>query len=160
MTSDTFSWVPDVKEFILFFISMVLIILLSRLFHHNRVQKIIRKTSRCLREKRIGQRGGVYSVSAYTKNNEPMYTVSYSLKDKTTRLDCACKKGTVSNTFETKLYNIRDPTAGTKRVEQVCLCDSQLTQNPTYYSGYPALIRYMYSDDVSFFDYALDPDRS
>lgn len=150
-------WIPEFKEFILYFLTVVFIVLLVKLFHHNRVQQIIRQSSRCLRERSIGQKGGVYSVSAFTRDNEPLYTVSYDVKNKSSSVECACKKGPNSNTFSTKVYNLRDPTAGTSNTQKVCLCDTYLEskEKPTYYSGYPGLIRYMYSNDTSFFQNAL-----
>jgi hypothetical protein len=100
---------------------------------------------------------GVYSVKAFTPTNKPMYTVSYNLRDKTSSLDCACNKGTQSNTFRTKLFNLRDPSAGSRSVQKVCLCDELIDDaSTTYYSGYPGLIRYMYTGDQSFFNSALE----
>jgi hypothetical protein len=156
-----FSWVPDIKEFILYIITIILVVLLIRLFHHNKVQQVVKQTSRCLREQSIGQKGGVYTVSAYNQENNPMYKVSYNFKEKSSSLDCACKKGTIANTFSVPMFNIRDPKAGDTNIDQVCLCDQKFDDTMrTYYSGYPGLVRYMYSQDKAFFYTALDPKKS
>lgn len=153
------SWLPSVREFIVYLLIVVLTIVLIRLFHHNKVQKTVRKESRCLREQKVGYDQGVYSVTAFNNQNSPMYTISYDIKEKTTDVKCACKPGTITNTFDDiKYFNLRDPSGRpSTKIQKVCQCSENLEETTTYYSGYPGLVRYMYSDDRTFFDNALDP---
>jgi hypothetical protein len=147
-------WVPSVQELILFVTVIALIIILIRLFHHNKVQKTVRATSRCVRERELGYRSGVYTVNAYNKDNEPLYKVTYNTETSDVTVDCACKPGTAVSTFRNiKYFNLRDPANGNQVVpEKLCECQKPLSNDErVYYRGYPGLIRYMYSGDETFF---------
>lgn len=147
-------WMPKPQELIMFVTVVILIIILIKLFHHNKVQKTLNATSRCVRERQIGYRSGVYTVNAFNKDNQPMYKVTYDTESKDVTVDCACKPGTAVSTFRNiKYFNLRDPANGNQVIqEKVCNCATAMNNDDrTYYRGYPGLIRYMYNGDETFF---------
>jgi hypothetical protein len=148
---------PTTFEFIVFLIIVLLFFLVIALFHHSSIQKLVRKTSRCLADKSKYRVAGKYTVTATTAKNEPLYTVGYDFNAKTTSVECACKEGETVNTFRNiDTYNLR-----TRQPEMIsqkaCSCDSFLLEpgQKVYYNGYPGLVRYMNSGDTTFFD--VDP---
>lgn len=151
-----FSWAPhDVNELILYLAIVVIIVVLIRLFHYNSIQRKVVTTSRCLREKTQGKRGGIYSVKASNHTNDPMYSVHYDLNAKSYSVECACKEGKTVNAFtDIPVYDLRDPGNPHKTIaKKYCQCDKYLTTNPrVYFTGYPGIVRYMNNKDPSFFD--------
>lgn len=141
------------QEVLLFCITLGMTLLLIMLFHYSAISMYVRKHSRCLRERSKGNRSGNYVLYARNEKNEPLYNITYNPNAKTYAIDCACPKGSVSNTFkDIKVYNMTDPENPVKRVQNQCYCERVYDNNKTYYTGYPDLIRFMYNGDKSFFN--------
>lgn len=149
-------WTPDsLPEILLYVATIIILIILIRLFHYNSIERKVKKTSRCLREQTKGSRSGEYTVFASNDQNKKMYKVTYDMNAKAYAVDCNCDSGTTVNNFRNiPVYDLRDLTNPHKSISsKVCQCAEDLTTNTrTYYSGYPGLIRYMNYKDSSFFD--------
>lgn len=143
----------EFKEVFLFSITLAIVCLIIVLFHYSNIQKEVNKKSRCMRERRIGSRNGVYSVEARNEFNDPLYKVSYDLGAKTFNVNCSCKTGNVVNNFsDLKVYDMRNPTDPIRTIpKQTCQCDRLVEPTTVYYDGYPDLIRFMNNNDTSFF---------
>lgn len=146
-------------EFVAFAVIVILLYMVFSFFHNNSIQAAVRKKSRCLRAKEIGRIGGQYIVKATNRSNNALYDVGYDLTTKEFDVKCACPEGKVSNTFyNIPVYNMNTKTA-TSISEKTCGCDQNYFTrgDPVYYSGYPSLVNFMNSGDLSFFQSALNP---
>jgi hypothetical protein len=143
----------DPKEIFLFVVTLSMITLIIVLFYYSSIQKEVNKNSRCIREKRSGQVGGTYVVEARNEYNDPLYKVAYNLSAKKYDLSCSCKPGDVVNHFtDIKVYDMRNPKNPVRKIpDQMCSCDRMVEPVTTYYDGYPDLLRFMNSNDTSFF---------
>lgn len=146
-------FVPSPYEFLVFVVLIGLFFLLLVFFHYSGIQRAVKKNSRCYQEKRQTRTDGVYSVTATNGRNEPMYKVSYDIGKKRNVLECACPEGDVSNTFtDINMYNLK-----TKSVDKVsekycnCTTDVYTPGESVYFTGHPGLVRFMSSQDTSFF---------
>jgi hypothetical protein len=150
IVKNTFS----MKEILLFLITIGLLTLLIIMFQTQSVHAEVSKSSRCIRERRIGKRGGVYSVEAQNEFNDPLYTVSYDLGAKKYDLKCACSPGNVANTFSNiKVYDMRNNKASIIS-SHTCHCDKFIEPSRVYYTGYNEIVRFMNNNDKSFFETA------
>lgn len=149
-------WTPDsAAEILLYVATVIIIIIIVRLFHYNAIERKVKQTSRCLREKTKGSRSGQYSVFASNDKNEKMYKVIYDMNSKSYAVECDCEEGSTVNQFRNiPVYDLRDLSNPHKTISsKVCQCTNDVvTGSRTYYSGYPGLIRYMNYKDSSFFD--------
>jgi len=148
-------WIPSVHEFLLFVCFIGIFIITVYLFHYNSIQVEVKK-SRCFKMTDSSAMLGNYSVTAMNANNENMYKVNYDLDAKQTNLECACNPGNVVNTFNNiHIYDLQ--AQQDRNFDKICQCDKMLTgvDGSVYYSGYPAIIRYMRNGDTSFFDNKL-----
>jgi hypothetical protein len=151
-------FVPSFTEFLTFAAIILLLFIMFSLFHNNSVQVAVRKNSRCLRAKDIGRTKGQYIATAMNKQNQNLYRVGYDLSSTQTTLECACPQGKVANTFRNiPLYNLSTQTA-TNVKEKLCSCDQLYHREgeSVYYSGYPGIVSFMNSGDLSFFRAAQD----
>lgn len=143
----------DWKEICLFIITLGLIGLIIVLFYYSSIQKEVNSKSRCVRERRKGQQGGIYLVEARNEYSDPLYTVSYDLGSKKFDVNCACKPGNTVNHFtDIKVYDQRNPASPIRKIpDQICQCDRLVEPITTYYDGFPDLLRFMNNNDTSFF---------
>lgn len=145
----------SISEVMLYIATVVILIVVVRLFHYNSVERKVKQTSRCLREQSKGSRSGQYTVFASNEQNQNMYKVTYDMNSKSYAVDCNCKEGQTVNTFRNiSVYDLRDLSNPHKTISnKICQCAGALdTGSRTYYTGYPGLIRYMNYKDSSFFD--------
>jgi hypothetical protein len=149
-TSGSNDWA---KEFMLFITMIVLIFIMIAMFHYSSIWSQVNRESRCVREKAKGTRdGNIYTVTAMNEYNDPLYKVSYDLKAKSYNLSCECPKGNVVNNFnDVKVFDLRNRTARTLP-SYTCQCDKFVEPSTTYFDGNPGVVRFMESNDVSFFD--------
>ena len=145
-----------IKELILFGVIVFFVILFSRLFFYDMVQREVRQTSRCIRERSEFARAGTFSVLAKNALNLPLYKVQYDLKNKRSSVECACKSGEVVNAFTNIPYYDFNSKKSATIPEKLCECESNLQANANssvYYSGTPGVIRFMNDQtDVKFFN--------
>lgn len=146
---------PTFRELLLFIIIIVVVVLAIKLIQSTIVQKYIRETSRCYRARNNNQLNGVYTVYAKNEKNEQIYKVSYDMNAKSYNLECACEQGNVVNKFsDIKVYDLKDTSGYPLRTipEKICPCSKMVEPQRVYYSGYPDLIRFMNTEDTSFFN--------
>lgn len=144
-------------SFIVFCVLMTLIFILVIFFHHNNIQRQVKKYSRCYRNKMKKQVSGLYTVTATTgQPNQQLYSVTYDLAKKQSTVQCACPQGedaTVANVFRNiPVYNMQTKQVDTIQ-EKYCHCKFQ-ADSPSasvYFTGHPGLVRFMNSKDDSFF---------
>lgn len=142
------------KEIMLFLITIGLLTLIVIMFQSQSVQYEVNKNSRCIRERNIGRRGGVFTVEAQNEYNDPLYSVSYDLGAKKYDLKCACPSGNIANTFTNiKVYDLRNNKASVIS-SKTCHCDRLVEPSRTYYTGYSDIVRFMNNNDKSFFETA------
>lgn len=154
-----------VHELLLFAFLAMVIVYVVKLFYYDSIYAEMRKTSRCYLEKQIGSRGGQYKVVAFSPGNEPLYSVTYDLGQRTSQLECACKEGTSVQTFEkVKYYDMSNTAAPIQYADKSCQCKGGIynpsQQKSVYFTGHPGLVRFMNSSgkvqDTTFFDAAYD----
>lgn len=145
-------------SFIVFSVLMALLFILIIFFHHNSIQRRVKKVSRCYKDKQRKLMSGRYIVTATNGQKEPMYRVSYDLAKKQSTVECACEQDpngqNVANTFrDIKVYNLN-----TNKVniipEKYCQCKTGFGEDlaaSVYFTGHPSLVRFMNSGDDSFF---------
>lgn len=143
----------DFKELFLFAVTLGLLVLILVLFYYSSITKEVKQESRCLRQKRNKQVGGIYNVQAHNEFNDPLYQVSYDLAAKKYNISCMCTPGDIVNRFtDIKVYDQRNPLQPITKVDDhVCQCDRNVEPVTTYYDGYPELIRFMNNDDITLF---------
>lgn len=142
-------------SFIVFSVLVALIFILIVFFHHNNIQRYVRKYSRCYRNKMQAQASGVYTVTAVDgSQNRPLYSVSYDINKKVNTVKCACTpEGNVANTFRNiPVYNLATKQTNTIP-EKYCHCNfsGDTPSTSVYFTGHPGLVRFMNSGDDSFF---------
>lgn len=155
------SWfVPSFYEFFTFAMLVTLFVLLIIFFHYSSIQRTVKKTSRCLKDRQKNSVSGIYTVTATNSRREPMFKVAYNLSGKQQSVQCACPEGKFTNTFtDIKVYNLKNNTVDTIP-EKFCQCDTDVQPDDpsrVYYAGYPGLVRFMNSNgsDTSFFTSSL-----
>jgi hypothetical protein len=143
----------DFGEIVLFTATMSMVVLIIFLFHYSAIQKDVKKKSRCIRERELGESGGIYSVHAMNEYNDKLYSIEYDLMNKDYTVSCACSKGDVANNFQNiKVYNMRNPSAPVMNIpSKTCYCERNIESDNISYKGYPGLIDFMYRSDISFF---------
>lgn len=158
------SWIPSspsgfVTEIVTFGVICALLYFLIEFFHNNSIQTELRKKSRCIRSKEVGRKGGQYVVNVVNKDNQKLYTVGYDLSSREVSVECACPEGKVANTFNNiPIYNLN--TLTTEKIkEKLCACDQSYYRpgESVYYTGYPSLVSFMNSGDLTFFKDAMQP---
>lgn len=146
-------WMPSLSEFITFVVLMSVLFLMVVFFHYSAIQKQVKMTSRCYSAKQKALVGGKYLVTANNQQNQPVYRVGYDLGAKSYTVDCACNPGNTPVTIPSiKVFNMRSMNDDYVK-DKICQCD-QYVYNPgdqLNYSGYPAIVRYMNTNDASFF---------
>ena len=146
-------WVPTLPEFITFVVLIGVLFLLIAFFHYSAIQKQVKLTSRCYAAKQKALVGGKYMITANNGQGKPVYRVGYDLGAKSYTVDCACTPGDVAVTVPSiKVFNQRSMATEDVK-DKICQC-SEYVYNPgdrLTYSGYPELVRYMNTDDPSFF---------
>ena len=163
----------SISEVILFILLLTAIYILTALTFYNDIQLKINTSSQCYLAKKAITSTGAFIGTAQNGTGNPLYRVSYDMPSKTYSVDCACKSGPVTNTYENiDVYNLE--TRQTMRIPQkICKCDKQYYvpgYDSIYFSGYPGVTRFMNSAstignasdvqtqaDTSFFDAALNP---
>lgn len=142
------------KEVLLFGVIVFFVILFSRLFFYDAVQREVRKTSRCVRERFEHGRSGVYSVVAKNSLNSNLYKISYDLKNKKHSIECACRPGDIVNTFKEIPYYDFNTQSAQVLSEKLCQCENKLIEgtDKPFYAGTPGIIRFMNNKtDTKFF---------
>ena len=165
----------SVSEMVLFLLVICAVYIISALWFYNTVQLQINNNSQCYLAKQAVSNTGAYIANATNENGNKLYTVTYNMPAKSFSVDCACKSGTVTNTFPNiDVYNLQ--TQQTMRIpQQICPCDKQYYvpgHDQIYYSGYPGITRFMNTAstienaaevqtkaDTSFFQAALNPTK-
>ena len=140
------------KEVFLFIVLGTLIIMVVRILHYSSIRKRVQAESRCARERNLSRQGR-YVVEVSNSRKEPMYKITYDLGARQYYIECNCEKGSVVNTFEKiKVRDVRHPSQPDRKVQKICACNTDLVTGTTqYYYGNPDIVRYMKSDDSSFF---------
>lgn len=147
-------WIPNIKELFLFAVIVTIIVVITRLFFFDSVQRRIRTESRCISERNAYNKSGVAMVHAVNHNNFPMYDISYDVANRQYSVDCACPEGDVLNSFNNiRIYDFSARKEDTLK-EKLCKCKSNLVEpgKPTYYNGDVGLVRFMREGDLKFFD--------
>jgi len=163
----------SVSEIVLFILLMTAIYILTALIFYNQIQLKINTESQCYLASKAITSTGTFTATAQNANGSPLYTVGYNIPSKSYSLECACPKGSITNTFpNVDVYDLKTQQA-TRIGNQVCGCDKQYYTpgyDSIYYSGYPGVTRFMNtaslvskpSDlqsqaDTSFFESSLNP---
>lgn len=140
-------------SFVVFCVLVILIYILVLFFHHNSIQRQVKKYSRCYKNKMKKQVSGTYVVTATDGEKNPLYRVAYDIAKKQNTVECACPEGTVANTFrDIKVYNLKTKETDTIP-EKYCHCNfaGDTPSASVYFTGHPGLVRFMNSGDDSFF---------
>ena len=127
------------------------------LFHYNSIQTEVR-AGRCYKLQDDNALLGTYTIRAKNSRNEDLYKIDYNLDSKSFNLKCACKPGNVVNDFnDINVYDISQTPPSNRVLNTICNCAKPMLgpDKTVYYSGYPGIVRYMRSQDTSFFDKAL-----
>ena len=165
----------SISELVLFVLVISAVYIISALWFYNTVQLQINNTSQCYLAKQAVSNTGAYIANATNDKGNPLYTVAYNMPAKSFTVECACKSGSITNTYPNiDVYNLQ--TQQTMRIpQQICPCDKQYYvpgYNQIYYSGYPGITRFMNTAstitnaadvqtkaDTSFFQAALNPTK-
>jgi hypothetical protein len=144
-------WIPTgPMEIIVIVLFIAVLTITFILFHYGEVQKRVAR-SRCALQSSSGLTG-VYTLSAIDSNDNKLYHIDYNFDAKSFDIFCDCNPGQVVNNFDNvPVYNIRTQSAST--INKLCNCDKpyDFLSNKVYYNGDNGIIRFMSSNDASFF---------
>lgn len=146
-------WVPSITEVITFVVLMTVLFLMVMFFHYSAIQKQVKKSSRCYATKQKAVVGGKYMITANNTQNKPVFRVGYDLGAKMYNVDCACNPGNVPVTIPSiKAFNMRSMEDDYIK-DKICQCDEYVygAGDRLNYTGYPDIVRYMNTNDASFF---------
>lgn len=134
-------------------VSLLIIVIIVALLWQS-INSSVKSTARCTNISSSGNKDKNIIVYAKDRYDNPMYKVTYNLKKRSNKLECACKEGSVANTFKNvSVYDIKSHKSVEKDLP--CNCDETfdvVDAINTYYYGEPGLVRYMATGDKSVFD--------
>ena len=90
---------PSFREFILYIMLLILLVIVMNLYHSNSIQLTVNRISRCKRSQRDISAVSVYTATAVNKDQIPLFDITYDLKSKVFNSKCRLPKGRVANTF-------------------------------------------------------------
>lgn len=148
------SWLPvDFTEVILFIVTIVIIVVMVNLFHYSSINRRMRNTSRCYREKNESIVGkGIYKVTAVSTIGDEIYEVTYDIESRTYNIVQKCEEGTIQNKVMIRVYDLNRRTVD--KVEKIFLSNKnyELNIKAPYFKGDPGLVRFMEYGNTDFFD--------
>ena len=148
-------FIPTINEFILFSSVVILLSIISVLYHNNNIQIIVNKISRCLRIKKMKQSSNnIYTVTIINKNKDPLYDITYDLSRKKYTTKCRMPQGNVVNEIPTEVpmydFVAKQTSANTQKMAK-CYADKDYTAislMPISYIGYGPLIDFIESGGI------------
>jgi hypothetical protein len=146
---------PSFREFILYIMLLILLVIVMNLYHSNSIQLTVNRISRCERSQR-SQRDisavGVYTATAVNKDQIPLFDITYDLKSKVFNSKCRLPKGRVANTFyqQVPVYDFVQKKVVSDKPMTIPICYSNkdytsAKNGPFTYVGYGPLLDFIES---------------
>lgn len=145
---------PQYEYIVLALMISILVIIIIVAILWQSINNSVKSSARCTNMTSMYKRDKDIVVYAKDRYDNPMYKITYNLQKRSNKLQCACKEGSVANTFKNvSVYDIKSH----KSVEKDLPCNCEETFDAvdainTYYYGEPGLVRYMATGDKSVFD--------
>jgi len=132
-------------EFLLNLTFVLILVVIGVIFYWDTINRSIVKTSRC--KITLNNNDLNYNLQFYNTDNIKLYNLSYdNTPQHNVKIDCACPKGDVANTFTIPYYNDETKKISNKVLKH-CFCDNSYNQDSD---------KYLIDGDAFLVDYYKD----
>jgi hypothetical protein len=147
---------PNPIEIILYGILYCLIIILLNLIYYTQIQRRVKETSRCYKNRMISStRSDEYELIGYTITNVEIVRIKYDFKNKKYIINITAPIGTVSNKMEIRVYDLKTLKMETIEKTFYAIIDYELIDKGLIFIGPPQLVRFMETGNTDFFEKIL-----